>query len=86
MSLSLFADPFSNAEKIAADFLNNGTVIKVIEKKNTISFITKSSVCRITVDENDIEIATANGHTESYNIALWNIQSDEKGNIIIFRK
>ena len=94
VSSFVFADVFPNGEKIVVDFFERGAMIKIIENRNNIKFIAKSTVSGIEIDEDDIEIASIgynimngkNGDSESYNIKRWNIDSDENGNIIIKRK
>lgn len=94
VSAFVFGEPFKNGEKIVIDFFEKGQYIKIIKDENNISFIAKSTVSGINIDEDDIEIATIgynvmtgkNGDSESYNIKRWNIVTDENGNIIISSK
>lgn len=88
----VFADVFSSAEQIADNFLNKGTVIKVIEDKNNIKYITRTSVVGIAIDEDDLEIATngnniINGNNAIvFSIKKWKIEIDENNNIVITKK
>lgn len=86
----VFQKFFNNAEQIVDAFLDYGKYVKIIENNNNIDYFPKVSICYISIDEDDIEIATSfnenGGSNNSYNIKKWNIESDEKGNIIITRK
>lgn len=85
-----FSEVFNNGEQIVDAFLDHGEYVKIIEDINNIDYFPKVSICYISIDEDDIEIATSfnekGGSYNSYNIKKWNIESDEKGNIIITRK
>lgn len=89
-STFVFSEVFKNGEQIVDTFLDHGEYVKIIENKKNIDYFPKASICYISIDEDDIEIATSinekDGFSKSYNTRNWTITSDEKGNIIITRK
>lgn len=82
-----FADTFAGGEKIAENFLTNGTYIKFIVDDNNTSYIYKSSgIFRIRLDEDDFRILYFDGKEDVYEISRYNISNDANGNIIISKK
>lgn len=90
-----FCETFDGAEEMVDNFLRNGSYVKIVRNEKNIYYFPRSAVAGISVDEDDMGIATTGynvwlgktGDTQSfYNTKRWKFSSDENGNIIIERK
>lgn len=81
---SVFAEPFSSAEKLVEDFWNKGQYIKIVGSKS-VTYYNKSSIYRITLSENKMTIYYLTVSKPRYDLAyeINSIKSDGMGNIII---
>lgn len=83
---SVFAEPFSSAEKLVEDFWNKGQYIKIIDG-NVVRYHNKSSIHIIVLSGNKMTIcypgANNPSYAAAYEIDKWEIKSDGMGNIII---
>ena len=90
---SIFCEVFANSEKIVEDFFNKGKYIKIIKNDNNIYYYSKDCIAGISVDEDDIKIASMgydiwtghNGDSVNYSTDKWSVSSDDNSNIIITR-
>lgn len=85
---SVFAEPFSSAEKLVEDFWNKGQYIKIIDG-NVVCYRNKSSIYSIVLSWNKMTIyyPVVNNpvYGFAYEIDKWEIKSDGMGNIIIIQ-
>ena len=81
---SVFAEPFSSAEKLVEDFWNKGQYIKIIDG-NLVRYHNKSSIRMIVLSENKMTIHYPTVNNPVYGAAyeINSIKSDGMGNIII---
>lgn len=93
--VSAFSQVFPNADKIAEDFWERGSYIKVIKDKKNIVYYGKANVYGFFIDEDDFNILgefnaltfkPVPGDVAEFGMRKWDISSDENGNIIITSK
>ena len=84
---SVFAEPFSSAEKLVEDFWNKGQYIKIVGvgDGNAIRYHNKSSIRMIVLSGNEMTIFYPGANNPVYGAAyeINSIKSDGMGNIII---
>ncbi len=94
ITIHAFSDVFPDSESLCDNFWKTGSCIKIIEDKNNISYISKTFITGISIDEDDMKIATSgynvwtgkNDATEIFRTFRWNFSSDSDGNIVISKK